>query len=41
MCQTRHRSTEVALAYLHPAGLWRNNVTEKLFRKPEREDEKG
>nr|WP_283949785.1 site-specific integrase [Limobrevibacterium gyesilva] len=32
MRQTRHKSTEVALGYLRPAELWRNNVTEKLFR---------
>ena len=31
MRQTRHRSTEVALGYLRPADLWRNNVTERLF----------
>ena len=32
MRQTRHKSTEVALGYLRPADLWRNNVTEKVFR---------
>ena len=32
MRQTRHESTEIALGYLRPADLWRNNVTEKLFR---------
>jgi hypothetical protein len=32
MRQTRHRSTDVALGYLRPADLWRNNVTGKLFR---------
>jgi len=31
MRQTRHKSTEVALGYLRPAELWRNNVTEKVF----------
>jgi len=31
MRQTRHKSTAVALGYLRPADLWRNNVTEKLF----------
>lgn len=31
MRQTRHKSTEVALGYLRPADLWRNNVTETLF----------
>jgi site-specific recombinase XerD len=37
MRQTRHKSTEVALGYLRPADLWRNNVTENVFsgdRKP-------
>jgi integrase len=33
MRQTRHRSTEVALGYLRPADLWRNNVTETMFRR--------
>jgi|SRR5208283_1907251 len=31
MRQTRHRSTEVALGYLRPAELWRNNVTALVF----------
>jgi site-specific recombinase XerD len=31
MRQTRHKSTEVALGYLRPADLWRNNVTEGVF----------
>lgn len=31
MRQTRHRSTDVALGYLRPADLWRNNVTAGLF----------
>ena len=31
MRQTRHKSTEVALSYLRPADLWRNNVTEGVF----------
>ena len=31
MRQTRHKSTEVALVYLRPADLWRNNVTEAVF----------
>src|SRR3954454_5652815 len=31
MRQTRHKSTEVALGYLRPADLWRNNVTERMF----------
>jgi site-specific recombinase XerD len=33
MRQTRHKSTEVALGYLRPADLWRNNVTERVFRQ--------
>ena len=33
MRQTRHKSTEVALGYLRPADLWRNNVTERVFRE--------
>ena len=33
MRQTRHKSTEVALGYLRPADLWRNNVTEGVFRR--------
>jgi integrase len=32
MRQTRHKSAEVALTYLRPADLWRNNATERLFR---------
>jgi site-specific recombinase XerD len=32
MRQSRHQSAEVALGYLRPADLWRNNVTEKIFR---------
>ena len=31
MRQTRHKSTQVALAYLRPVDLWRNNVTEMVF----------
>jgi site-specific recombinase XerD len=31
MRQTRHKSTQVALAYLRPADLWRNNVTRCVF----------
>ena len=31
MRQTRHKSTQVALAYLRPADLWRNNVTKGVF----------
>ena len=33
MRQTRHKSPEVALEYLRPADLWRNNPTARLFRK--------
>jgi integrase len=33
MRQTRHKSTDVALGYLRPADLWRNNVTEGVFRR--------
>jgi integrase len=32
MRQTRHRSSQVALEYLRPADLWRNNATERLFK---------
>jgi integrase len=35
MRQTRHKSTQVALAYLRPADLWRNNVTQGVFAKME------
>jgi site-specific recombinase XerD len=38
MRQTRHKSTEVALGYLRPADLWRNNVTEKVFRSDAADD---
>lgn len=40
MRQTRHKSTEVALGYLRPADLWRNNVTKGVFRT-EQQDESG
>jgi len=36
MRQTRHRSADVALSYLRPVDLWKNNVTETLFRKASR-----
>ena len=36
MRQTRHKSTDVALGYLRPADLWRNNVTEGVFSGPKR-----
>ena len=32
MRQTRHKSPQVALEYLRPADLWRNNATEKVFK---------
>ena len=38
MRQTRHKSTQVALAYLRPADLWRNNVTERVFARKKQED---
>ena len=38
MRQTRHKSTEVALGYLRPADLWRNNVTERVFSSIRRRD---
>ena len=31
MRQTRHRSAEVALGYLRPAELWRNNASQKVW----------
>jgi hypothetical protein len=40
MRQTRHKSTDVALGYLRPADLWRNNVTENVFRGTEKQVEK-
>ena len=39
MRQTRHKSTQVALAYLRPADLWRNNVTERVFATAKTDDE--
>jgi site-specific recombinase XerD len=38
MRQTRHRSSDVALGYLRPADLWRNNVTERVFKAGRQED---
>ena len=38
MRQTRHKSTQVALAYLRPADLWRNNVTQSVFKAKEEVD---
>ena len=34
MRQTRHRSAEVALGYLRPADLWRNNPTQGIWGEP-------
>ncbi|WP_140886420.1 site-specific integrase [Muricoccus nepalensis] len=34
MRQTRHRSADVALGYLRPADLWRNNPTKVIWRGP-------
>jgi site-specific recombinase XerC len=33
MRQTRHRSVETARKYLRSRDLWRNNVTERIFRR--------
>jgi integrase len=38
MRQTRHKSTQVALGYLRPADLWRNNVTKGLFATAKQDD---
>jgi len=35
MRQTRHRSADVALGYLRPADLWRNNPTKGIWGEPE------
>ena len=32
MRQSRHRSAQSVLGYIEPADLWRNNVTEGVFR---------
>jgi len=32
MRQSRHRSAQTVLGYIEPADLWRNNVTERVFR---------
>lgn len=32
MRQTRHRSADVALGYLRPAELWRNNATQRVWQ---------
>ena len=42
MRQTRHRSADVALGYLRPAELWRNNASQKVWDSArERTDEKA
>jgi hypothetical protein len=33
MRQTLHKLPEVALTYLRPADLWRNNATQRLIRE--------
>jgi integrase len=38
MRQTRHKSTQVALGYLRPADLWRNNVTKGLLATAKQDD---
>jgi hypothetical protein len=40
MRQSRHRSAQSVLGYIEPADLWRNNVTEGVFRKEEPPDQK-
>jgi len=32
MRHSRHRSAQTVLGYIEPADLWRNNVTERVFR---------
>jgi hypothetical protein len=48
MRQSRHRSAQSVLGYIEPADLWRNNVTEAVFReagqqgqRPEHGDDRG
>jgi hypothetical protein len=49
MRQSRHRSAQSVLGYIEPADLWRNNVTEGVFREagqqgqrpPEQEEDSG
>jgi len=33
MRQSRHRSAQSVLGYIEPTDLWRNNVTERVFRE--------
>jgi len=33
MRQTRHRSAEVAMGYLRPAEIWRQNPTQEIWAK--------
>jgi len=39
MRQTRHPSAEVAMGYLRPAEIWRQNPTQKIWAKPAASDE--
>ena len=41
MRQSRHRSAQSVLGYLEPADLWRNNVTEGVFRAKRPENEQA
>ncbi|MBC9210025.1 tyrosine-type recombinase/integrase [Roseomonas aerophila] len=36
MRQTRHRSAEVAMGYLRPAEIWRQNPTEQIWQRAAR-----
>jgi integrase len=38
MRHSRHRSAQSVLGYLEPADLWRNNVTEGVFRQRQSDD---
>ena len=38
MRQSRHKSAQTVLGYIEPADLWRNNVTEGVFRGREEQD---
>ena len=39
MRQTRQKSTAVALGYLHPAELWNNNASARVFAAAAASDE--
>jgi len=41
MRQSRHRSAQSVLGYLEPADLWRNNVTEGVFRQQQDRESDG